>query len=168
MANKGRRYELNVCKELNSAHDEIVAYPAGYSGNQYGPSPDILITTPSGAYALELKKLNFKKGERRTVLKGDEIENLIKCKNSYTDVFIVISISNRKTLMVGFDFEYDNPIQSLEDHIHDAFDPSVTKNNNLRLTKPETSKWSSKRKQEKEDWELILDKIALHNKIKNV
>lgn len=163
MASKGRRFELNTCKELNSLEDEIVAYPAGYSGNQYGPSPDILITSPSGAYALELKKTGLDNGERRTIIKEDELDMLMECSNSYTDSWIVISMSNRKILAVQA-----NPVETLEDRIPGCFDPTVTDHGNLRLTKPETSEWPSKRKQDKSNAEVILTEISNAVKKKSV
>lgn len=156
MASKGRRFELNTCKELNGLEEEIVAYPAGYSGNQYGPSPDILLTTPSGAYALELKKVGLDNGQRRTVIKEDELEMLEECSNSYTDSWIVIAISNRKTLAVP-----SMPIESIEERIPDAFNPSLTDGGNLRLSKPDTNDWPSKRKQQDSDAELILKELAM-------
>ena len=150
---KGRRFELNICKGLNQFDDEIVAYPAGYSGSQYGPSPDIILTTPSGAHALELKKVGLDTGERRTIIKGDEFDMLEKCANSYTTPWIVIEMTNRKTLV------YRSTVD-LEEEIPDCFEPSVTDNENLRLTKPEASDWISKRKQEEENEELILNTIS--------
>lgn len=150
---KGRRYELNTCKDLNGLHKEITAYPAGYSGNQYGPSPDIILTTPSGAHALELKKTGLKK--RRTVVRGDEFEMLEECKNSYTKTWIVIAVSHRKTLVVPADGD-------VEAAIPDAFEPSVTDKGNLRISKPDTSDWDSKQKQKESDAELILNTIANH------
>ena len=150
---KGRRFELNICKGLNQFDDEIVAYPAGYSGSQYGPSPDIILTTPSGAHALELKKVGLDTGERRTIIKGDEFDMLEKCANSYTTPWIVIEMTNRKTLV------YRSTVD-LEEEIPDCFEPSVTDNGNLRLTKPEASDWISKRKQEEENEELILNTIS--------
>lgn len=148
---KGRRYELTTCKELNELHSEITAYPAGYSGNQYGPSPDIILTTPSGAHALELKKTGLKK--RRTIVKGEEFEMLEECKNSYTKTWLVISVSHRKTLVVPADGD-------VEELVPDAFDPSVTDKGNLRISKPSTKDWDSKKKQEESDAELILNAIA--------
>lgn len=153
--NKGRRFELNTCKDLNGLEEEIVAYPAGYSGNQYGPSPDILLTSPSGAHALELKKVGLSNGDRRTIIKGNEFEMLEECENSYTTSWVVISISNRKTLV-----RKACPVEDLEERIPDAFDPSVTDDNNLRMSKPSTSDWFSKRKQQASDAELILKTIA--------
>lgn len=150
---KGRRFELNISKELNQFDEEIVSYPAGYSGSQYGPSPDIILTTPSGAFALELKKVGLETGERRTVIKGDEFEMLDNCGNSYTTPWIVIAINNRKTLV-------KRSRGDLEETIPDCFDPSITKNGNLRITKPEASDWTSKRKQDKSNAELIMHEIA--------
>jgi len=150
---KGRRFELNISKELNQFDEEIVSYPAGYSGSQYGPSPDIILTTPAGAHALELKKVGLDTGDRRTVIKGDEFEMLEKCSNSYTTSWIVIAINNRKTLVKRSN-------QELEKAIPDCFEPSITKNGNLRLTKPEASDWISKRKQEVSNAELILNQIS--------
>lgn len=155
MGKKGRRYELKLSKSLNSVHEEIVAYPAGYSGNQFGPSPDIILTSPSGCYAIEIKKVGLDSGERRSVLKSEELEMLEECSNSYTDPWIVISLTNRKILSVKL-----TPVDELEERIPDPFNPSVTKSNNLRITKPETSNWPSKRKQDEEDSEIILNSIS--------
>lgn len=155
MANKGRTYELSLCKQINQKYNSIVAYPAGYSGNQYGPSPDVLVTTDNGCHAVEIKKYGIDEGEIRYI-QSEDLEQIVECCNNHTDAWLFISVSNRKS----FAARYEGDIESFAANIDAVWSPGVTSAGHLRIKKPNADVWPSKRKQNALDGELLIREVS--------
>lgn len=127
---------------------EIRTYRCGYSGSNAMPQPDVLLTTPTNNYAIEMK------GPIATdycSVEEDDIDQLVECTNSYTTAALVIKFQRREALVVrffdkasGID-EYDDlsPAEKFAALIPQEFDPRVTDSGTLRVTKPDTDEWPS-------------------------
>jgi Holliday junction resolvase len=93
-----KQYENDMAKEMHRATDDSVrAVRAGFSGSNAMPQPDVLVTTPTGNYGLELKGPIQSDTVRIT---EDDLEQLLEFANGYTRVGLVVKFSRREPLVV--------------------------------------------------------------------
>lgn len=145
-----KQWENEKAKEIHrQTGTDVRTYRCGYSGSNAMPQPDVLITTPTNNYAVEMKGPIA--GEYCSV-DEDDIEQIVECTNSYTTAALVIKFQNRETLVVRF-FDKASGIEAYDDLtpaekfaalIPNEFDPRVTDSGTLRVTKPDLdSGWPS-------------------------
>ncbi|MDB9264484.1 hypothetical protein PN494_00085 [Halorubrum ezzemoulense] len=73
-----------------------MVWPAGYSGSNAVPSPDIIGVTPHGAHALELKNWN----DTAHSIDESDLQQLLRVQKSYLDVALLIDFDRREPLLI--------------------------------------------------------------------
>lgn len=160
MANKGRRYEHDVAKELTEALDDGFGWPVGYSGNGAQPAPDILVVTPMGAGGLELKKTS----QDTFGVPASDVSQLLRIGTNFMQVGLCVKFSNREPVIIEplfqpkpqYDFEDDLGEELDEVAVCEqfaatcssAFEPRVSERGqetSLRLSRPSCDEWASAR-----------------------
>jgi len=160
MANKGRRYEHDVAKELTEVLDDGFGWPVGYSGNGAQPAPDIVVVTPMGAGGLELKKTS----QDTFGVSASDLRQLLGIANNVVRVGLGVKFSNREPVIIEpqfhpkpqYDFESDlgeeltdvAVCEQFEATCPSAFKPRVSERGeepSLRLSRPSCDDWSSAR-----------------------
>lgn len=154
MSKKGRRYENELANEVHEQTPDVCQiWPAGYSGNNAFPSPDLIAVTSRGAAALELK--NWGTDDRS--LAASDLRQLLRVQKSFLDVALLIDFSNREPLLVepaapsldAFETEGGpDVIENFKTNVPDAFEPRVTdgpedEDGALRLSYPSLDDWPS-------------------------
>lgn len=161
---KGRDYENNVVGRLNKyTAQPIQAYPVNDSGSNKGDYPDLLITTPNGNHAIELKKI----GTERKYIDSDDMDQLIRCISSTTTAWVGLSYNNRELCMscVGSaitrsDETNFTPRDVLVSNTPDCFNPRIGRTGTYITDKPDTDGWSSQQAGDK-SWRVICDSIGV-------
>lgn len=146
---RGKQRESEIVNELNRNTGESVrAYPCGDSGNHATASPDILVTVKHGhgvctVHAIEWKRTSVDAGEY--AYKDVNVQQLASCRNVYTDSAVVIEFTNREIAYCPLvDRVVENDLmESLR--VPPELQPHVTDGGSLRVTKPDTDEWPSKR-----------------------
>jgi hypothetical protein len=119
----------------------------------------VLVRTPKGDHAIELKKASWDTGTRRQIADEEDIGQLGECANLYTRIWFGVSMSNRQLMFVG-PLDPTDTGESLEKQIPDCFEPSYTDSGYLRVTKPEASQWPSSQSGN-DDVDIILEALGL-------
>lgn len=151
MGKKGRRYEHEVANEISRGENSVLAWPAGYSGNNAVPSPDIVTVSDSGAAGWELKRTN----QQTFGIDESELQQLLDLQHNFFDVGLVVKFANREPLLVEpafpslSSFGLDSPVSPIENFktvIPTAFNPRETDGGSeptLRVSKPSLEEWAS-------------------------
>lgn len=150
MTQKGRSYEHEVSNEIARTDADVFAWPAGYSGNNAVPSPDVLTVTDGGAAGWELKKRGDYCG-----IDASELEQLLSLQRNFFDVGLVVKFSHREPLIVepafpslpsfGLDGGVE-PIENFMASVPSPFNGRRTEGGDedtLRLSKPDLDDWPS-------------------------
>jgi hypothetical protein len=155
-----------LCNQINAnTTQEITAYPCGYSGNHVGPSPDVLITTPDGNHAIELKTT---KKDKFTIASTD-IDQLIDCQNCVTSTWFGVDYNNRELLFVYLPNEHQSA-QALRERLvtntPDCFNPRNGRTGTYITDKPSCDDWASKQAG-MADWRVVCTLISVGEYIDN-
>lgn len=150
------QHENDIAKQVHrSTSNEIKVYTCGYSGNNAFPQPDILVTTPTIHYGVEMKGPI----KSDTVYVDEEdLSQLMECRGPSTAVGLYIKFQRREPLVVRHFKELtgsQSDVDELDGYndasvaeqfkllIPSAFNPRVTKSGVLACDKPSTDEWSS-------------------------
>lgn len=148
---KGRRYEHDVSNDIYELTDgEVFAWPAGYSGNNAVPSPDVITLAEGRGGGWELKKT----AQETFGIDESELQQLLVLQRNYFDVGLVVKFTNREPLVVkpqfpsltAFGLDDVDPIENFIKAIPDCFEPRRAeggKEESLRLSKPSLDNWES-------------------------
>lgn len=147
------QFENDLAKRIHrQSRDEIRAYRCGYSGSNAMPQPDVLVTTETVNYAVELKGPI---ASERHYVEEDDLQQLVECGNGHTIPVLAVRFQNRELMVVRY-FESIGGSSELADGwddlsvtaqfarlAPDSFDPNVTDSGSLSLTKASTDDWPS-------------------------
>lgn len=154
MAQKGRRFENDVARRVTrQTGDACMAWPAGYSGNNAIPSPDIVAVTPRRAAGIELKNWDATPHG----IPQSDLTQLLAVQKNYLDVALLINFDHREPLIVepvapsldGFDIDGGpSAVENFKLNVPDAFAPRVTdgpagEDAALRFSQPSLDDWPS-------------------------
>lgn len=153
-----KQYENDIAKQIHRGTDgHIRAYRCGYSGSNAMPQPDVLVTTGTVNYAMEIKG-PIQSGH--CYVDEEDLEQLEDCENGYTAAVLVVKFQNREPMVVRYfgdltnaqsvvkgakEYEDMSVAERMAALTPNAFDPSVTDSGTLSLTKPDTDDWPSAR-----------------------
>lgn len=163
-------YEHTIANDIHDAtRSDVRAYPCGYSGSNAMPQPDVLVTSPSENYAMELKGPIAK--DTVDIEKSD-LQQLVDCTNSYTSAFLVIKFQRRRPVVVRYfpqvsgDDEYNDLglAEQFARLVPEEFNPRVrtsdeTGTTRLYIDKPSTDEWESGYGED--DARTIMSRIGL-------
>lgn len=149
-------YENDIAKKVHrGTRSAIRAYRCGYSGNGAAPQPDVLLTTPTENYAVELKGPIQ---SDRVYVDDEDIDQLVDCTNTYTAAALVVKFSHREPVVVRYfpklsgdqmvaegakAYNEAEPAEKLARLVPDAFNARITESGSLALDKPTTDEWPS-------------------------
>lgn len=147
-------YENDIAKGVHRATDtEIRCYRCGYSGNNAMPQPDIIITTPTINYVVELKGPIQ---SEQCYVESDDIEQLLDCQTSYSVAGLAVKFPHREPVVVRYfdkltgmqhpnadDYNEMSQVEKFATLTPDAYNPRVTDAGTLALDKPSTDDWPS-------------------------
>ena len=92
MSKKGRRFEHDVARKVTEmADDDTWCWPAGWSGNNSWPSPDIITVTPAGVRCDELKRYSD-----TFYIDASDLEQLLTLRSNYVHVGLVVDFAHRE------------------------------------------------------------------------
>lgn len=152
-----KQWENEIAKQVHrETSDDIRSYRCGFSGSNAMPQPDILLTDRTMNYGLELK--GPIKSERCYV-EAEDIEQLVACQNTATNVGLVIKFQRREPMVVRYfnklsgqmdgivegDYNDLSPVEKFRVLCPQTFEPRVTEGGSLAVTKPTTDEWPSSR-----------------------
>lgn len=147
------QFENEVAKTVHrNTPSAVRAYRCGYSGSNAMPQPDVLVTTPTVNYGVELKG---PLARDHIYVDEDDLQQLVDCANATTVVALGVKFQRREMMIVRHfeDISGKHPHADRYDEMSvakqfavlapDAFDPSTTDSGSLRLEKPSTENWPS-------------------------
>lgn len=162
MVQKGRRFEHTVANEMHNSDAEIYAWPAGYSGSNAVPSPDVVVVGNGVAGGVELKRTqqdSFSIGE-------NELQQLLQLQQPFFHVAVAVKFTHREPVIGTPAFSQhrsDSDVSLCESVMHsipDACNPRVTTGgaeHTLRFDKPSLDEWPSARNGSSTAQKLIDD-----------
>lgn len=141
----GLKYEHDIAADLHDATDgEVRTYRCGWSGNtDRMPQPDVLVTTPTGNMALELKRTSQEQG---FAIAEADVQQLFDCCNSYTDGYFGVKFNRRELALFGVPDVYttDGLMASVCTMVPDELNPRLGHtSNSLLVDKPSLDSWQS-------------------------
>jgi len=143
----------------------VVTHSTRGSGNVKSPQPDVVVRTNVWDYAIELKRnTRTDRGDRATFIKSDDLKQLGKCSNDYTQIFCGLKMTHCEMVCVEVDASSGDPADlaaSLAENLPEPFDANATRSNNVTVRKPEnTDVWPSARSG-RSDVEVVCDAIGV-------
>lgn len=160
---KGRRNENRLVNLINRETPSYIdAMANGYSGSHATCCSDILVRTPTIDHAIEAKNYGWSTGQRKYILKKDDLEDGADSVNRYTQSWFVIDWSNRELLVLGpiVKQTVDGVAQRVLDLLPNDVNPSYTGDGHIMGEKPSTETMSSASKG-RDDIEVLAEKLYL-------
>jgi hypothetical protein len=186
---KGKRFELDIKNEINSATREWVkAHRPDFSGNSVGEVADVMVVWQAERYGdsprhiayLELKKRSgVEEGNRKVVMSGssdgqsgvDELEELIRESPSWTDTYVGIKFPNRELIVIDAEALLHHLLVDEEGYGPNHYDyrdvdtfhgARTTRGHNISMVKPKLDDWPSSQAG-KDDHIKLLHSIGVEN-----
>ena len=157
----GLRFEHDVKNEINDATtNDVRAWRPGWSGNGKGDSCDVLITTPTQCYAIELKKTGVKKG---FAIEDDDVQQLYDCQNSYIDGWFGVKFNHRELCLFKLPYIHseDTMMGAVANEVPVELNPRIGHtSNSLLIDKPDLDSWESA-SAGRQDVEMIINTLGL-------
>lgn len=145
----------------------VVCHPTRGSGNVKSPQGDVVIRTNAWDYVVELKRNSrTDRGDRATFLKEEDLEQLKKCSNDYTMIYVGLKMTHCQMVCAEVEVasqadDASDLAESLAENMPEAFDANATRSNNVTIRKPvDTDVWPSATAG-KSDAEVVCDAIGV-------
>jgi hypothetical protein len=112
----------------------------GYSGSHATCCSDILVRTPTIDHAIEAKNYGWSTGQRKYILKEDDLEDAVQSVNRYTNSWFVVDWTKRELLVIGPIVEKDveSVGKAVVSLLPTAIEPTFTDSNHITAQKPST------------------------------
>lgn len=171
MGNKGKKAENSLVNAINDhTRNNVIAFPMGYSGNQKGASPDILVldTSVGGAYGIELKNHNpdkIAKFERGTD-KLEDLDQMEILESAGIKMYAAVTWSHAELYMARAGT--DAPTALIE-NTPEKFNPRVSeKTGHFRVDNPreyESRESHPSARSGRPDYKVVLDYLGIPERL---
>lgn len=147
MTNKGHRYELEICNDLNrELQNDGICYRSDFSGSSATGTTDIAVVSQHNHLHIEVKKRSAKVGTRSSgVFTGAQGETGLEALQRFVDGapwfvgrYIVVKFPRREPVLMGA----DKLLQRLKDDgeapADEYLDAKITPSNNISMRNVES------------------------------